>query len=132
MTLEPLLAAPPIVQLHALAALACIILTGAILALARGTRMHRQLGWAWVVAMAVTALTSFWITSRGWIGPFGPIHLLSVLVLVMLAVGLRAARRGRIETHRRTMGAIAFWGLGVAGAFTLLPWRIMGRMVLGG
>jgi len=132
MTLDPLLAAPAIIQLHTFAALAALVLTAAIFALARGTAAHRVLGWAWVLAMAATALTSFRITTVGWIGPFGPIHLLSVLVLVMLVAGVRAARQGRTGHHRRTMTATAFWGLGVAGAFTLLPWRIMGRVVFGG
>lgn len=132
MTLAPLLSAPPIVQIHVVAALTSIALIGAILVLARGTRAHRVLGRAWVGAMAVTALSSFWISSGGWIGPFGPIHLLSVLVLVVLVQGVRSARAGRIEAHRSQMTAMAFWGLGVAGTFTLLPWRVMGRVVFGG
>ena len=132
MTLAPLLSAPPIVQIHVLAALTAIALLAAILALARGTTVHLVLGRAWAGAMAVTALSSFWISSGGWIGPFGPIHLLSVLVLGVLVQGVRSAPAGRIADHRRPMTTMAFWGLGVAGAFTLLPWRVMGRVVLGG
>jgi uncharacterized membrane protein len=132
MTLAPLLAAPAIVQMHALAALASIAITALIFTRARGTAAHRVLGWAWVVAMGATAISSFWVSSGGWVGPFGPIHLLSVLVTVGLVSGVRAARRGNITAHRKTMTSMAFWGLGVAGAFTLLPWRIMGQVVLGG
>lgn len=132
MTLEPLLFAPPVIQLHAAAAAATILLTLLILTRARGTRAHRRLGWAWVVAMGTTAVSGFGIVSGGLIGPFGPIHLLSALVLTGLVIALRAARRGDVATHRGWMLGMVWGGLVIAGGFTLLPGRIMHAVLFGG
>jgi len=127
MSLEPLLLSTPMIQLHVAAVTATILLTGSILMLPRGRTAHRVLGWGWVVAMAVTAGSSFAIGSG-----FSVIHLLSVYVLVMLVFGIRAARRGAVTAHRSTMVSMVWGGLVVAGLFTLLPGRIMHLVVFGG
>ena len=132
MTLDPLLRADAAIQVHVAAALVAVVLTLAIFSLRRGTVVHRMLGRVWVAAMAVLALSSFWITNFRWIGPFSPIHLLSVYVLVHLVLAVHAARRGDIATHRRSMKNMTFGALVVAGAFTLLPGRIMFRVISGG
>lgn len=132
MTLEPLIYAPPVIQLHTAAALLAVVLTGLILTRARGTRMHRRLGWLWVAAMAVVAASGFGILSGGLIGPFGPIHLLSAFVLVGLVLAVRAARRGDVASHRGWMLGMVWGGLVIAGGFTLLPGRIMHAVLFGG
>ena len=55
MTLTPLLQASAAIQIHAVAALAAFGLGAVQLVGAKGTGLHRTLGWAWVVAMAATA-----------------------------------------------------------------------------
>ncbi|MDP3548357.1 MAG: DUF2306 domain-containing protein [Phreatobacter sp.] len=130
MTLAPLLAAPLVVQLHACAALALIPLTAVQFWRPKRGPSHRSLGWAWVVLMAVTAVSSFWIHGLRLIGPFSPIHALSVFTLVSLYFGIRARRLGRITAHRGHMVGIAAGWAG-AGLFTLLPGRIMFQMVFG-
>ena len=52
--------APPI-PLHALAALLAFVLGGMQLAMKKGTRLHKALGWIWIGLMAVVAMTSFFI-----------------------------------------------------------------------
>jgi len=54
-------------------------------------------GWA----MALTAISSFWITSFGVVGPFSPIHLLSVVTLV----GLDQPAIGQLLGVARQTGA---------------------------
>lgn len=132
MTLAPLLNAPVAVQLHALGAAAALVLGIVQFAAPKGTVPHRALGWIWVVLMAGVALSSFWITEVAGPGRFSWIHGLSVLTLVMLPVGVWEARRGRIGAHRRTMIGLFLGGLVVAGAFTFVPPRILGRVVFGG
>ena len=133
MTLAPLLAAPAIIQFHALAAVTALALGAVQLALPKGGPRHRVMGWLWAVLLASVALTSIWISGeRMRFGPFSWIHLLSVLTLVMLPVGILHARRGRIGRHRWTMISLFAGALVIAGAFTLLPYRIMGRVVFGG
>ncbi|MFN4099223.1 MAG: DUF2306 domain-containing protein [Pararhodobacter sp.] len=128
-TLAPLLETAPVVQLHVAAALISLALGPLVLFRRRRDGWHKTGGYVWIMAMIVTAVSSFWIHGFALIGPFGPIHLLSVLTLVALAQGLHAAVTRRIETHRRTMQALYFWALGVAGMFTLLPGRVMHRVL---
>ncbi len=82
--------------------------------------------------MVGVAGTSFWIPShfRFSIAGFGLIHGLSVVTLFSVVAAIRFARQGRIEAHRKTLTylAISFW---IAGIFTLLPPRILGRIVFG-
>lgn len=132
MTLAPLLSAPTIVQLHARAAVAALLLGAAQLQLPKSGARHRVMGWVWAVLMLTVAVTSFWISGEQFrFGPFSPIHLLSVTSLVALPVGLLYARRRRFRGHRSTMIGLYIGALVVAGLFTLLPSRILGRMVFG-
>jgi len=84
-----------------------------------------------VVSMAVTALSSFAITEFGVLGPFSPIHALSVATLAGLIAGVRAAIRGDARGHRAAMTQLSL-ALGVAGMFTLAPGRIAHAIVMGG
>ncbi|APE44213.1 hypothetical protein BOO69_12995 [Sulfitobacter alexandrii] len=131
MSFDPLFAAPFVVQLHALMALAAVALTLFILALRKGRRLHRTLGWLWVLMMAAVALSSFWINEARWIGPFGPIHALSVVTLIALFGGVRAARGHDRRRHARIMLSLVLGALVIAGGFTLLPGRIMHAVVFG-
>ncbi|HEU0062297.1 MAG TPA: DUF2306 domain-containing protein [Hyphomicrobiaceae bacterium] len=118
--------------MHAFAALAAFLLGVAQLARVKGTRTHRALGYSWVGLMLFVALSSFFIHElRQW-GNFSPIHLLSVFTLAMLPLGVYFARRHNVVGHRKTMLGLFFGALVIAGAFTLLPSRILGRMVFGG
>ena len=131
MTLAPFLAAPAVIQVHALAAMAAFALALVQFARPKGGGAHRALGWTWVALMAVVALTGFGIhTVQVW-GLWSPLHLLSVLVLVTLPGVVRAARAGRREAHRRAVLGLFAFALVGAGAFTLLPHRLLGRVVFG-
>jgi uncharacterized membrane protein len=132
MPLDPLLAAPLIVQLHAFAAMAAFALGVVQFAGPKGTLPHRTIGYAWVGAMLVVAASSFAIHGRGQWGGFSAIHLLSILVLVLLPLAVLAARRHHVGRHRGAMISLFAGALVVAGAFTLLPGRIMHRVVFGG
>jgi uncharacterized membrane protein len=132
MSLEPLFDAGPIIAVHALAAIAAFVLGIAQFALPKGTGYHRVLGWTWVALMAVVAISSFAIFELRLIGPFSPIHLLSIFTLGALIYAVQAARRRRVESHRQTMIWIFAGALVVAGAFTFMPGRIMYQVVAGG
>jgi uncharacterized membrane protein len=133
MNFAPLLHAPPEIQLHVLASAVTLLLTALIFTRARGTRMHRRLGWAWVIAMGALAGSGFMITSGGGlIGPFSWIHGLSAFVLVALPLAVLAARRRDRRSHRGWMLGMVWGGLVVAGGFTLLPGRLMHAVILGG
>jgi uncharacterized membrane protein len=131
MTLEPLLQASPAIQVHTGAALLALGLGIGQFAVPRGSAPHRLVGWGWVALMAVTAASSLFIHELRLLGPWSPIHLLAVYTLVMLAVAVHAARTHAVRRHRNTMISLFVLALLGAGAFTLLPGRIMHAVLFG-
>ena len=113
------------------AVLVAIILTPLQLSLHRGGDAHRLIGKIWMAAMVVVALSSFFISTIRWIGPFSPLHLLSVVALVSIFIAYRAARRGNWQTHAWTLASVVIFALVGAGIFTLLPGRIMNKVIFG-
>jgi uncharacterized membrane protein len=124
----PLLAAQPFaIKLHLATilpafAVGCVLMMGV-----KGDMPHRVLGWAWVVLMTTSAGVSFFIHT---INPNGlsVIHALSAWVVVAAPFGLYLARAHKVVAHRRMMTGLFLFGLGVAGAFTFLPGRLMFQM----
>ncbi|MCJ2035169.1 DUF2306 domain-containing protein [Methylobacterium sp. J-068] len=132
MTLEPLLVTGPVIQAHALAAILGLGLGALQFALPKGTRAHRGLGRVWVGLLAFVALSSFGIHASRQVGPFSWIHGLSLVTLGALAAGIALARAGRIEAHRWTMIGLFIGGLVITGLFTLVPGRVMHRVLFTG
>jgi uncharacterized membrane protein len=131
MSLAPLLDAAPQIPLHAFAAMAAFVLGLIQFAAPKGTLPHRTIGWIWVALMAAVAVSSFWIHQIRLLGPFSPIHLLSIFTLAMLPFGVWFAHRHRVADHRRVMVLMFSGALVIAGLFTLLPGRIMHTVVFG-
>jgi uncharacterized membrane protein len=131
MSLAPLLNAAPAIPLHAFAAMAAFVLGLVQLLAPKGTLPHRTLGWIWVALMAVVVGSSFWIHEIRLVGPWSPIHLLSIFSLGMLVVGVLAARGHNVGRHKTTMVSIFAGALIVAGLFTFLPGRIMHAVIIG-
>lgn len=124
MTLASFLTASTEIQIHISAALIGLCLGPVIIcARARG-RAHKMMGYIWVVALAITALSSFAIQEIRLFGSFSPLHGLSLLTLWTLVMSIRAARQKRITAHRAGLVSL-YVSLLVAGAFTLLPGRRM-------
>jgi len=132
MNLAPLTNAPFAIQLHAYAALAAFVLGAVQLARVKGTTQHRALGYTWVGLMLIVAISSFWIHDMRVWGPWSPIHLLSILALTMLPLGVYYARSHRVRGHKLTMRGLFAGALVIAGIFTLVPGRIMHRVLFGG
>ncbi|AHY50364.1 DUF2306 domain-containing protein [Bradyrhizobium japonicum] len=131
MSVAPLLEAAPAIPLHAFAAMAAFVLGLVQFAAPKGTLPHRTIGWIWVGLMAVVAASSFWIHQIRLVGPFSPIHLLSIFTLVMLPLAVWRARTHRVADHRRVMIMTFVGALVIAGLFTLMPGRIMHRVIFG-
>ena len=131
MSLAPLLNAVPQIPIHAFAAMAAFVLGIVQFAAPKGTLPHRTIGWIWVALMALVAGSSFWIHQIRLLGPFSPIHLLSIFTLAMLPFGVWFAHRHRVADHRRVMVLMFSGALVIAGLFTLLPGRIMHAVVFG-
>jgi uncharacterized membrane protein len=134
MSFTPLLTASPVIQVHAFAAIAAFVLGIVQLAAPKGTLPHRTIGWVWAILLLLIAVSSFWIHGTGFrlIGPFGPIHLLSIFTLVMVPLAVLHARRHRVDAHRKAMIGIFLGALVIAGLFTFVPGRVMHAVLFGG
>ncbi|MEO3387545.1 DUF2306 domain-containing protein [Mesorhizobium sp. CAU 1741] len=132
MTLTPLLEASFAIKLHVLAATLAFLLGGLVLFRRKGGPYHRLAGRVWVGLMLVVALSSFFIHMIRLVGPWSPIHLLSIATLWYLYRGVQAARQKRIPHHRGIMQGLFLGALVGAGLFTFLPGRIMHEVFFGG
>jgi uncharacterized membrane protein len=101
MALAPLLDAAPAIPIHAFAAMAAFGLGVVQLAAPKGTLPHRTLGWIWVGLMLSVAVSSFWIHQIRLVGPWSPIHLLSIFVLITVPLAVWRAHQHRVADHRR-------------------------------
>ncbi len=130
-TFTRLLQHHPVVFFHLVTASAALVLGIAILRRRKGTGSHRALGWTWVVLMGSTTLASAFIRDYNMpnIAGFTPIHAFTVLVSVGLPRGIWFIRQGRVDAHRKQMQALFFGACVVAGIFTLLPGRFLGRLL---
>src|ERR1700712_5442788 len=106
MSLTPLLNAGLEIQVHAFAAVSALLLGIVQIAAPKGTLPHRALGWIWVGRMLLISASSLLIHGIRLWAPWSPIHLLSVFTPIMLVVGVVAARRQRLRTHKITMISI--------------------------
>jgi uncharacterized membrane protein len=120
----------PLIALHTATAVFAVMLGIVVLARPKGTPVHKAMGRAWVAAMAATAISSFWILEIRDGAGFSPIHILSVVTLITLACAIWSIRRGNLRAHQINMLS-AFAGTLIAGAFTLLPGRIIGGFFFG-
>ena len=115
---------PTQVKVHLAGALSALVIGTVIWLLPKGRGPHKALGWAWVVAMAATAISSLFITGLN--GNFYSfIHFLSGWTLIALPMAIFAIRNRNITMHRRNMTGIFVGGLIVAGALSFIPGRFM-------
>jgi len=131
MTLDPILAASPVIQVHLAAALVALALGAVQFVWPKGTASHRLLGRIWVGLLAVVAVGSFGITTLNE-GSLSIIHALSAFTIAMLVLGVWAAMRGDIRSHRYTMIGIYLGALIGAGLGTFAPGRILWHAAFGG
>ena len=120
----------PAIWIHLIAVVIAVVIGAIVLFGRKGTPRHKLLGRIWAALMLTGALSSFWIMEI-FDGFFSPIHLLSAWTLFSATAGVIAARRGNIRSHRFHMASLYASGLVIAGAFTFLPHRLLGRLTFG-
>ena len=119
------------IQVHVAAAVSAFAVGLAQFVGRKGRTAHRVLGWTWVILVAVTAVSSFWIVDFRNLRPTALILLLSIAVIVQLPLGVWAARQHQIARHKTMMTWLYINALIIAGVFTLLPGRLMYRLMFG-
>lgn len=121
---------PTVLHIHVAAALTALVIGTVQMVGVKGTAVHRTIGWSWIAAMVVTAVSSFFIRVIH-PGSFSLIHLLSGWTLIALPMGVWAIRRGKVFSHARFMVLTYVGGLIVAGALTFLPGRLLWDVFFG-
>jgi uncharacterized membrane protein len=130
---------PPVGWAHLVTILVATLLTPLMLLRRKGDRRHRLLGYVWAAAMVLTAATSLFFKTRGgnvsslgvFSGDFSPIHILSVIVLVMVPLAVVRARRHDRAGHESAIRGVVIGALLVAGFFTFPFGRLLGSWLFG-
>lgn len=130
MNIEAFLSAPLHIQLHALAALGALGLGVVQFSAPKGTIPHRALGYVWVGLMLTVAGTAYFI--RGESGTFSLLHLLIPVTVIGVVWLSFLARSGNVKRHRFAALMLMITALGIPGAATLIPGRLMHTVVFGG
>lgn len=120
---------PGVVWLHLATVLLATVLTPVILLRRRGDARHRLLGRVWVAAMLATAAISLFVHGSG--SRFGPIHILSLVVLATAPALWWSARQHQVARHRRLARGLVTGALVIAGFFTFPFDRLLGHWLLG-
>ena len=139
MSLGPLLAAPWVIQMHAIAAIAAFFLGAIQLAAPKGTLPHKTIGVVWIALMTLIAISSIFV--RPALEPglpvtkwFSLIHIFTVMTIFGVISGVSILLKGGkgLKHHSRPFMGIFIGGLVIAGAFAFLPGRIMHQVMFGG
>lgn len=128
--LSPLLRASWVLQAHVLGAVATFAIGTVLLLGVKGRGMHRMLGYGWVGTMSLTAISSFFLIGLNG-NSFSFIHALSAWTVIVLPMGVAAARRRDIKSHRKHMTGMFVGGMAIAGLFSFLPGRVMWSIFFG-
>lgn len=115
------------VQVHIITAIMTFAIGLVLLFAPKGFRLHKTLGWTWVVTMALTAGSSFFISSFSQTY-FSPIHAISAWTMLGLPFGIAAIKRKDVAKHRKNMTGMFVGGMLIAGLFSFLPGRLMWHM----
>ena len=120
---------PGVVWFHLATIGLALGLTPFILLRRRGDAVHRTVGYVWMAAVIITAVSTFWIRETN-PGKLSLIHLLSLFTLIQLPRVVLAARRHDVTAHRRGIQLFVIGALLIAGFFTFVPGRILGNWLL--
>ena len=128
--LDLVIKAPLQVKIHLCAVLMAIGLGIFQLAGLKGSRLHRFFGWSWVIFMLTAAVSSLIIYDPR-IGLLNPLYGFSIWTLFAAPMIVFYARRHNVEAHSKYARGLFLGGLLVAGAFALLPGRLMWQLFFG-
>jgi len=139
MSLEPLLTAPLVVQVHAFGAMAGLVLGIVQIIAPKGTLPHKSIGLLWIAIMAAVGISSAFIQHPVEPGDpfwqrFSFIHLFTLMTAYALLQGGWLLMRGgpAMRFHSRPFIGLFIGGLVVAAALAFLPGRIMHQVAFGG
>ena len=139
MSLEPLLSASWVIQVHAFGAMAAFVLGVIQFAAPKGTLPHKTIGALWIVLLSAIAVSSIFIRPSVYPGLpflkwFSWIHIFTLLTFYGIAQGVFLLLHGgqALKYHSRPFTGVFIGGLVIAGVLAFLPGRIMHQVVFAG
>lgn len=129
-TLEPLLNASPVIQVHVWAAFIALGLGVVMWMRPKGTRQHKIIGRGFVVFMLVVSFTAIFIRQIN-AGHFSWIHVFVPVTIIGAWQAIANIRNGNIKGHKRAVKGMFFGALLIPGVFSFLPGRLMWHVVFG-
>jgi len=126
-----------ILSLHALPGLLAVILGSIVLLSKKGTKTHKRRGYIWLGLMLLISLTAIFIQEIN-PGSYSLIHLLIPWTIFSIIFGIYAIQKFKVtknkvwrNLHQWTMVGLFFGALVIAGAFTLMPGRMLNEIIFG-
>ena len=126
-----------ILSLHALPGLLAVILGSIVLLSKKGTKTHKRRGYIWLGLMLLISLTAIFIQEIN-PGFYSLIHLLIPWTIFSIIFGIYAIKKFKVtknkvwrNLHQWTMVGLFFGALVIAGAFTLMPGRMLNEIIFG-
>ncbi|WP_159826930.1 DUF2306 domain-containing protein [Arthrobacter sp. 9AX] len=111
---------------HVIAALFVLAIGPIQILRRRRDRVHRTMGYVWVLAMYYVCFSSFWIVTAG---HFTWLHGLSAFTILTVTLGLISAIRGNIRAHLGNMVG-SYLGIATAFAFAVtVPGRAIPQLL---
>ncbi len=111
---------------HFISGIFAIIFGGLILALKKGTKKHRQIGYLYVISMVILILSSFGIYRL--FGQFGLFHFFSIVATTSLVLGMlpmlkkqRSPKDYKTHFTRMYFSVIGLYAAFAAESFVRIP-----------
>ena len=102
--------------LHTATCMVALFAGPMIFALAKGTRLHRRAGYVYATAMGIANITALGLFAPiPGLGSFNRFHWMALAALLMVGLGVRAARH-----QRRALGAYAHPALMIGSYYVLI------------
>ena len=120
--------APFATRFHAISILTLLVTGWGMIALPKGDKRHKTLGWVWVCAMSVMGISSLFVPhSDSWVAGY----IGGGSALALMAYGVFAAKRRKLAIHGRMM-SILMIALVLMSFLALFPGRLLHGVVFGG
>jgi uncharacterized membrane protein len=111
---------------HFISGIFAVIFGGFVLALKKGTKIHRQIGYLYVISMLILIITSFGIYRL--FGKFGVFHFFSIVATTSLLLGMvpmmkktRTAKDYKTHFTRMYFSVVGLYAAFAAESFVRIP-----------
>ena len=118
------------VKIHLATALGALGLGAVLMTVRKGRTFHRIAGWVWVSLVSVTAGATLFIRVLN-NGSWSFLHLFTAWVLLILPLGVMAAKRHTVAKHRARMMGLFYGAFAINLAFAFIPGRTLWVMFFG-